>query len=215
MDASGTIKSTFLNAGDNSGEQLVVDWYATYNVSNMTTAVTISAYIVQTTNAHPNRAYAISGYADTNYIRFNGSNVYTASEGGTGSKSNPYRAYTNIGAYSHDDTSYIRNWSAGAGYVHTYATLIGSATYIIPLNEDGYSTFTITSRLTTAVNGYMSISESAGTVTTPSIELYTKVPYKTNGSWDGSNGYIWYKDSNSGWIRKYLYRKENGSWQRK
>jgi hypothetical protein len=202
MAVSGSIQSNW-----NGSMFLQVDWYrVSYDVNNQTATYNVSAYFVNNSNTV---CYRIYGNTDSNYINVAGVNRFTVSEGGNGTQSNPRRAYGPITAYDADRTAWYANWTEGAMYVYAYAHLITNLNITVPISDNGTSNFNINAVLTCSKGTFY-----IGTTIVPdNIEVFSKVPYKSNGSW-GNSARIWHKE-NGVWNKRKFYHKENGNWVKK
>lgn len=208
MAMSGTLSS---NKVDNN-YYLNIDWSASYNVDSMTATIYINSYILQSpSTSYPNRTFRIYGTTVNNYININGVTVFEISQdSGSGTQSNPYFGYTHTGSSAANRVGYFSNWTSGPAWVYSYANFISNYVFTVPINDDGYCTFTVAANLYCS-GGTMTISST--TISTTPTEVNSKLGYKTGGSWTG-NGRIWHKE-NGTWVKKFLYRKESGSWNKK
>lgn len=201
----------YSNKGADNQEYLDIAWSCTYNTSNNTATFYITAIIQRTTSKYPNRAYRIVGDASKNYVKINNNTIFSVSaNSGNGTKNNPKNAYTNIGCIGAEKVSYFSNWLGGASWVYCHANLNKGYSLTVPLDENGYASFTVSAYLSNYLaEGCWQIVEQTVTTSTPA-DILSKVSYKQNGTWTRAGG-VWYKE-NGVWTKRRLYHKENGQW---
>lgn len=211
MAMSGTVVSNKIA----SNYQLVIDWSIYYNVESMTADLSLHPYIRQDPlDSSHNYTYRIYGTYETNYIKYNDEVIFTTTKDqGNGTYNNPFHGFTKIQNPYKEQVRQLWWMYPDGHYANAWVYLAADFTYFsktLPINNDGYCTFDLSANLD-CFGGTMVISRT--TINTTPTEVSSKIGYKTGGSWTG-NGRIWHKE-NGTWVKKFLYRKESGSWNKK
>ena len=207
MAMSGTVTS-------DSSKRLyaIFDWYVTYNLDRKKATFTVNAYLLRGTDGSFSNNFVAKVQSGTNRITFNGTEVWFGSPGGTGSQSNPVKCYTSIYSMCADKTSPVKYTSGEVAncYCWGYAHFLSNYTFETDIDDDGNTSLTIDAQF---ASGYSSLAGMTATIVPTQAEMFSKIGNKSGGSWN-SNARIWYK-SNGVWTKKFLYRKESGSWNKK
>lgn len=200
MATSGSVTSNV-----NNTMYLTVDWWRkSYDADTQKAIYTVSAYFRNDTNI----CYRVYGGTDSNYVSVAGRTLFTYSNGGAGTRSDPRHAYGPITAYDADRTAWYANWTEGSMYVYAVAHLFSNVDVEVNINDNGASNFTINAVLSSSVGTFV-----IGTTIVPDvIDVFSKTPYK-DGSWT-NNGRIWHKESGV-WKKRKLFKRENSSWVKK
>lgn len=211
MAMSGTLMSNKIS----SNYRLVIDWSIVYDVDNMVGDLSIHPYIMQDPlDTSHNYTYRIYGTESDNYIKFNNEVLFSCRmDQGDGTYGNPFHGFTKIQNPSKEQVRLLYWMYPDGHYANAWVYLAADFTYFnrsVPINDDGYCSFELSGNLY-CYGGTMTIAPT--TINTTPTEVSSKIPYKTNGSW-GNNGRIWHKE-NGTWVKKFLYRKESGSWNKK
>lgn len=206
--------------------QLQLSWEATYNISTLTAHFKVNCDLYPTGSGSNSRGTTIYGTTNDNYVKINNTVVFSIAESpySGASKSYPRNFYTS--SLSNTDGTVAKynigtrenpNWV----WCRCYGKLVTDYEFDVPINPTtGIASFTVEAKTYGYWNGSQQtiwyISNQTVTTASSPAQIYSKLPYKTNNGWDGT-AYIWYKESAgaSGWIRKYIYRKESTGWIRK
>lgn len=217
MAMSGTV---YGNTGGLFDYQLQIPWSVTYNTNTMLATVTVSCLIYPTGSGSKTRGSRIEGSTNDNYVKINGVTLFSKAYNGdnAGSYNNPCTIYTSSESKTDDGGAepHLYTLNGSSKYCYCYGTLVSNYSFTVPIDPiTGIASFTVEAKCT----GYYDNSNpsmllwyinnrTVSTAGTPA-EVYSKLPYKTNTGWDGT-AYIWYKESAgaSGWVRKYIYRKD-------
>lgn len=190
---------------------LQYDWSVTFNTDTMKALWRVSATVKRSSNGTSSKNYAtrVSG---NDYIKFNGVTVWSHGPGYYNNNTlHPY-VYTGDQSVCAEQTSpTYYNGTLRGKKPYGLAHLLMNYAFETDINENGYTSLTVTTQLTGAASPADILPANNYTFVPDTVELYTKIPYKTSNGWE--NGYIWYKDATSGWVKKYLYRKDRAATQ--